>query len=224
MKLLAFDTCTDLMFVTLAENETVIDSRIVKSDQYGYNSAYLITTIIDILKKNFLISKDIQVLGVNVGPGSFTGLRASITAARIMAQQLEIPVIGVSSLEIYSMINKQEKNSLCLVDARRGKAYIGIYDNEKNEIFAPGAVEIEEALELAKSEDYFVISDSRLGKKFTENNIRFINLEEVKEDFGTFLIKLMNKRLKNFNKENFNWYRLKPLYIQPPPIDKGPGS
>ncbi len=223
MNILAFDTSTDIMYITLGQGSSIPDSRIVESTAQSYNSAFLVSTIADILRKNNLKITDINALGVNIGPGSFTGLRASATVARVIAQQADILAVGIASLQVYSMLNNTEKNSLCLMDARRGKAYAGIYDKDSNPILQPCAMEYEKALELAKNEDFFIISDSRMAKQLKDQNLNFIQFQESGADFGKFLLSLTTKYLRERDSEKFKWYNLKPLYIQPPPVSM-PGN
>ena len=134
MWLLAFDTCLDKTYVTLTDGEK-FENKIILSNEKNYHSAYLISTIVDILKANSLEPKDLDCIAIDVGPGSFTGIRACTTVARMLAQQLNIKAIGISSLEILSKILGE--NDLVALDARKNKAYV--YDGE-----ILGAVELEE--------------------------------------------------------------------------------
>ena len=104
MKTLAFDTCLDKTYVTLAEDGNIIKSEVILSTGENYHSAYLISTIVKILKGANLTPNDIEEIITDIGPGSFTGIRACTTVARVLAQQLNIKAVGVSSLEILSKI------------------------------------------------------------------------------------------------------------------------
>ena len=119
MWLLAFDTCLDKTYVTLTDGEK-FENKIILSNEKNYHSAYLISTIVDILKANSLEPKDLDCIAIDVGPGSFTGIRACTTVARMLAQQLNIKAIGISSLEILSKILGE--NDLVALDARKNKA------------------------------------------------------------------------------------------------------
>ncbi len=218
MNILAFDTSTDIMYVTLGKDNSVSDSRMIQSTEQSYNSAFLISTMADILIKNNFKPQDIEAIGVNIGPGSFTGLRASATVARVFAQQAGIPVIGTASFEVYSKLNNTGKNALCLMDARRGKAYAGIYDKNTNPVSEPCALEYQKAMELAKSSDFFIISDERMSGRLRGEGLEFVCFQQERADFGGFLLELTAKKLRENASEKFKWYNLKPLYIQPPPI------
>jgi tRNA threonylcarbamoyl adenosine modification protein YeaZ len=216
MKILTFDTSSEILYVTISENSEVLASKVVATNQNNYNSTYLIPTIADMLKEFNLDMQDIQAIGVNIGPGSFTGLRASVVVAKVIAQQLNIPAVGVSSMEIYSMLNKTEKPSLCLLDARRGKAYMALYSRDKN--VEPQAVEYDDALEYAKNNDCVIICDKKMSEIIKNADLHCLNLSEVNENFGLLLAKLTQNYLNNGNNELYGWANLKPLYIQPPPI------
>ena len=127
MNILVFDTCLDKMYVVLRTEDKILSSKIVENTESKYHSAFLISTIKSVLKENNLTPKNLDAVGINIGPGSFTGIRACTTVARIMAQQLNIKAIGVPSLEILSKTVKE--NPLVALDARKNKAYL-YCDNE----------------------------------------------------------------------------------------------
>lgn len=211
MILLGFDTCLDKMYVILSRDSDILDSKIIETTKEHYHSAFLISTIRDILSENNLSPNDLDVIATNIGPGSFTGIRACTTVARVFAQGLEnIKTVGISSLEILSRISGSEQPTLVALDARKEMGYVGIYENGK-EIIAPKAMPLEEIKELIKNNNYKIITDEKLqpvlgGIAYTANDA----------DLGKFLIEITNKKL-NENCET-DWRKLLPLYIQPPPI------
>jgi tRNA threonylcarbamoyl adenosine modification protein YeaZ len=106
MNVLAFDTCLDKMYVILAKDDVVLDSKIIETTKEHYHSAFLISTIKDLLQGQNISPQEIDVIVTNVGPGSFTGIRACTTVARVFAQASGAKVVGVSSLEILSRLSK----------------------------------------------------------------------------------------------------------------------
>ena len=119
---LAFDTCLDKMYAVLKKDGEIISSRIVENKDNKYHSAFLISTLQEIMSENNIKPQDIDLIGVNIGPGSFTGIRACVTVARVMAQQLNCKAVGVSSLEILSKIS--DNNPLVALDARKNCVYL----------------------------------------------------------------------------------------------------
>jgi len=201
MKILAFDTCLDKTYITLNDGDKIIKSEIIFSDGENYHSAYLISTIVKVLKSAGIEPKDLDMIATDIGPGSFTGIRACVTVARVLAQQLNIKTVGVSSLEILSKILGD--NDLVALDARKNKAYI--YDGE-----IKGAVELEEADKLVKGKR--VITDNSLKSRFSQYADNAISYQEGSYPLGDILSKLA------LEKQETDWRKLKPLYIQPPPV------
>ena len=202
MNILVFDTCLDKMYVALRTEQKILSSKIIENRDNKYHSAFLISTINDIFHENNLSPKDLDVIGINIGPGSFTGIRACTTVARVMAQQLNIKAIGVSSLEIIAKIS--DKNPLVALDARKNKAYL-YCDNE-----VKGAIEIEKVQEIIANGNYDVITDNRL-----KDIIGGKSYQEKEYPLGDILSELV---LEKINKVSGNWAELMPLYIQPPPM------
>ena len=206
MKLLAFDTCLDKTYITLY-NEDKCVNKVILSDGQNYHSAYLISTIVEILKENELTPNDLDYIATDIGPGSFTGIRACTTVARMLAQQLNIGLIGVSSLEILSRI--LGGNDLVALDARKNKAYL--YDNK-----ILGAVELEEVDNIIKGKK--VITDNSLLERFKELSSDVISYQQSEYQLGEILAKIALEKLEK--NEDTDWHKLKPLYIQPPPVFK----
>lgn len=215
MYLLAFDTSLNKTYIALGCDGQIVNSQVVESKDGIYHSEFLTEKIKEILSDNSLKITDIGAVITNVGPGSFTGIRTCNTVARMLGQQLDVDVVGVSSLEILSSLNDSEKESLCLMDARKHKAYAAIYSGSV-EILQPSALEIDEAIKVASDNKYFVIADTKISAILKENGIESLNYEETNYDLGHNLLKLGYEHLKRGG--NFNFALLKPLYIQPPSI------
>ena len=204
MNILVFDTCLDKMYVAIAQDDNVLSSKIVTNQDNKYHSAFLISTIKGMLKENNLTPKDINAIGTNVGPGSFTGIRACTTVARIMAQQLDLTAAGISSLEILAKLNKTDKPTMVALDARKNSAYL--YVNEEIQ----GAIQLEKVKEMLENRDYNLITDDKLQKVLGGTSY-----QAGEHNLGEILANLTYEKLKT---SSCKWQELKPLYIQPPPM------
>lgn len=196
---LAFDTCLDKMYVALKQDNRILTSKIVLNQDNKYHSAFLISTIQEVLSTNNIKPQDINLIAVNIGPGSFTGIRACVTVARVMAQQLDCKAVGISSLEILSKIST--KNPLVALDARKNSAYL-YYDGG-----IKGAIQLEEIKKIIERGNYTVITDDKL-----QPILGGTSYQQGEYSLGEILAELA----ENSNAEG-NWRKLKPLYIQPPP-------
>lgn len=217
MKTLVFDTCFNKTYLVLKCDESVLASEIIDSTDTNYHSAYLIPKIRDVLKENSLLIKDLDAIGVNIGPGSFTGIRAGITIARVLSQQANLKLVGVPSLEILSKLNESNKKTIVLTDARKNKVYFAEYKNSEI-ITEPILVDKEELFGKITNDD-FVISDSSISSYLSENSIETLVYENCTDNLGEFLSDIVSSKLKSQN-DDYNWAKVKPLYIQKPSITK----
>ncbi len=199
MNLLVFDTVLNKTFI----NYNGV-SKIVESDAENYHSVYLISEI----KKFVDDFKNLDAIGVNAGPGSFTGIRVCLTVATVMAGELGIPLVLVPSVEI---ISEAFNGADVFLDARRGN-YI-YYNGIKPEL-----INKTEALSLARGKK--IVADTNCFEYFHTEGVEAINYETSERDLGAVLAKLVTERLdksKNPNEE-FHYTNAKPLYLQTPPI------
>ncbi len=204
MNMLAFDTCLDKTYVTLY-NGVEFQNKIILSEGKNYHSAYLISTIVEMLKANNLTPNELDCIVTDIGPGSFTGIRACTTVARMLGQQLDIKVVGVSSLEILSRI--LGGNDLVALDARKNKAYV--FDSE-----ILGAVDLEKVDVIVKNRK--LITDDSLFNRFKEFTSDIVSYQQNEYKLGEILAKIALEKLENGT--DADWRKLKPLYIQPPPV------
>ena len=204
MWMLAFDTCLDKTYVTLTDG-VKFENKIILSNDKNYHSAYLISTIVEILKEQGLEPKDLDCIAIDIGPGSFTGIRACVTVARMLAQQLGIKAIGVSSLEILSRIFGD--NDLVALDARKNKAYV--FDGK-----ILGAVELEEVDKIVLNRK--LITDNSLLERFSQYASEAFSYQQKEYSLGEILAKIAIEKLEAG--EDADWRKVKPLYIQPPPV------
>lgn len=216
MKILTFDTSLNKTYVTFGEDEKIIIAKALSSDDEKYHSAYLVPELLNLLKQEKIAFGDIDVIGINEGPGSFTGIRICTVIARTAAQQLGIKVIPVPSLEILARINKTDKDALVLLDARKNKVYAAVYDKNGAEKSAPHALNIDELDELIKLNDFEIITDSSIHKRLEGKNISSTNYEADNYELGKYLYNIVCEKSKNDN--DYHWAKAKPLYIQPPSI------
>ena len=78
-------------------------------------------------------TQDIEAVVVAIGPGSFTGLRVGLSVAKGMAQGLQTPIIGVSSLEAMASQSPYTKYPICpIIDSRKGEVFTALFTWHNN--------------------------------------------------------------------------------------------
>jgi len=112
--------------VGIADENKLIDY--VQYEAWQRQSELMITELETLLKKHNIGKDDIASVMCGIGPGSYTGVRISLTIAKVMAMALGIPLFTVSSLRI---LKDNDKPSICIINARSGRSYVGVYQKDE---------------------------------------------------------------------------------------------
>ncbi|WP_028871742.1 tRNA (adenosine(37)-N6)-threonylcarbamoyltransferase complex dimerization subunit type 1 TsaB [Psychroserpens burtonensis] len=130
--ILSIETSTKNCSVSLSkQGETLV----LKEDyNINYSHAELLHVFIDDVLKTANIKKiEIDAIAVSKGPGSYTGLRIGVSAAKGLCYALDKPLISVSTLHaLVRQLDTQEGVIVPMLDARRMEVYSAIYDYEFN--------------------------------------------------------------------------------------------
>ncbi|MCF6093739.1 tRNA (adenosine(37)-N6)-threonylcarbamoyltransferase complex dimerization subunit type 1 TsaB [Microaerobacter geothermalis] len=129
MKILAIDTSNVPLGVAITEGEKILGETIINTKRN--HSVQLMPTVQRLMEDVSVTPKELGAIAVAQGPGSYTGVRIGVTTAKMMAWALEIPLIGISSLEILCHNVPMFSGYIVpIFDARRGKVYTGLYQND----------------------------------------------------------------------------------------------
>ena len=123
---LFFDTCYKKLNIIISKDDDVLDSYSEECNKK--QSEYLFTKLDELFKKNNVSKKEISAIYITLGPGSYTGVRIALTLAKVLCSIKSIPLYTISSLKFYAA---GKKNAMVLMDARAERAYIGIYNENK---------------------------------------------------------------------------------------------
>lgn len=169
MKLLAVSTSAKLPSVALLR----ADGSIVclRDDSGKPHSVSLMPLIDELLENENTSLEEIDAFCVDVGPGSFTGVRIGVSIINAFAFSMDKPIIPVSSLEAMRHLAPANDTVICMIDARNANGYAAVYSYGKciiepcacvqNEILAAcEAIGIMDDLEGCLVGDCFGKSDS----------------------------------------------------------------
>ncbi len=103
------------------------------------SAAWLHTAIRDLLKETSVPLSALNAVGISAGPGSYTGLRVGMSAAKGLCYALSIPMVAVNSLEMMARAAAKKYNGfLCpMIDARRMEVFTALYDQDLNVYLPP---------------------------------------------------------------------------------------
>ncbi|MCZ2203380.1 tRNA (adenosine(37)-N6)-threonylcarbamoyltransferase complex dimerization subunit type 1 TsaB [Bartonella sp. A05] len=145
MLILAIDTASIYCAVALIHHQSVV-SCISERMSKGH-AEKLIGQIAEVTNQANITLDQVDRIAVNIGPGSFTGVRVGVSTARALALALEIPAIGVSALEaLAAQTNKQHPTSTVtvVIEAGRGMFYHQNFNNDLTAMSAPGLKTLEQ--------------------------------------------------------------------------------
>ena len=125
--LLAFDTATSAVTVALhGSAEVLAEHTVVDPLRHG---ELLVPGIEAVLAEAGVTPVELTCVAVGVGPGPFTGLRVGVMTARTLGAVLEIPVVGICTLDVVAAaVRPPSDGFLVATDARRKEVYWASYD------------------------------------------------------------------------------------------------
>jgi tRNA threonylcarbamoyladenosine biosynthesis protein TsaB len=129
MVLLVLDTSTERGVIGLeTASGAVFAATTDAARQHGRD---LVPRIADMVKNAGLSPRQIQLCAVGLGPGSYTGLRVGLTAAKTLAYATGSPLIGVDSLEAIALNAPADALRISVVaDAQRGDLYVAEFSRQ----------------------------------------------------------------------------------------------
>ncbi len=178
MKTLVMDTASKFLYFSFLDNDEVIYERFLEG--HNNHSDNLLKEIDLALKATNLNFKDFSKVIVGIGPGSYTGLRVSLTVSKMLAWSLNIPLYKVSSLSllgsgylsedgIYAITMKAKKNHLYA-------KLIEVKDSKINEIYHDLFSEENSFFEKIKEYNYYLVNEDNY-----KINLEMLSLELVEE-------------------------------------------
>ncbi len=167
----------------------------ISYEAWQAQSEHMIPEIDNLLKKYSLTRKDISGVVTSIGPGSYTGVRISLTIAKVIALCLDVPIYPVSSLRV---LKDNDKPSICLINARSGRSYFGVY--EKDKVIVSDTIKTnEEVLAYIKEHPSYSIC----------GNVSYLGYENLDSNICLQMVSLLNS-LSPFE----NSLALKPVYLK----------
>ncbi|MFK8060392.1 MAG: tRNA (adenosine(37)-N6)-threonylcarbamoyltransferase complex dimerization subunit type 1 TsaB [Polaribacter sp.] len=132
--ILNIETATKNCSVSIAKNGAILAIKELNNGNYSH-AEVLHPFIVDILKEANLASTEIDAVAVSKGPGSYTGLRIGVSAAKGLCFAFNKPLISLETLtSLAHSISIEEGLIVPLLDARRMEVYAAVYNNQHQQI------------------------------------------------------------------------------------------
>jgi tRNA threonylcarbamoyladenosine biosynthesis protein TsaB len=136
-RILHIDTAVQVASICLSDGEIIVDTRINPAEKES--AAWLHVAIQSLLKENKLTPAQLDAVAVSTGPGSYTGLRVGMSAAKGLCYALSIPLISINTLQMMAAgVPKGSTDLLCpMIDARRMEVFTALYNTSLEEVMSP---------------------------------------------------------------------------------------
>lgn len=210
MKILCIDTSSTLCSVAILENTNLINK--LELNNGLTHSETLMPLIKELFDKSILSLKDINLIVSDIGPGSFTGIRIGVATCKAFSDSLNIPCIGVSSLEVLAYNIKNDGLICSTIDCKNDNCYFALYELSNGNytvLEQPCAKTVQEVLDL-------------LDKKYTNKSIKFVG-DGIPTKSTNCYLNIENLGIAGFKKfestEVINENVL-PLYLKKPQAQK----
>ena len=178
--ILTIETSTKNCSVALFNGDTKLALKEKNSENYSH-AEQLTVFIEDVVRCAKISLKDVDVIALGKGPGSYTGLRIGTSVAKGLCYALDIPLISVYSLQAmaFSMSKNEVSDVYCpMIDARRMEVFSALYDSRNNEIRGIQADVVDkETYSSFLNRNVLFFGDGALKCKeiILHNNARFID-------------------------------------------------
>jgi tRNA threonylcarbamoyladenosine biosynthesis protein TsaB len=169
--ILHLETSTKHCSVALSFEGELKASRVLLSDSFSH-SEKLHLFISEVLDEAELKPEKLNAIAVSKGPGSYTGLRIGVAAAKGLCFALDLPLIALNSLEVLvqSVSGQNTEFVIPMLDARRMEVYTALFDGNRNWKHQTSALVLTENSfkDLVEQKKVFILGDG--AKKFQELN------------------------------------------------------
>lgn len=181
------DSSNTNLSVGVAKDNLLLEC--ISYEAWQRQSEYMILELDKLFTKYGISKDDISDVIVAKGPGSYTGVRIAITIAKTIATALDAKLYAVSSLRV---LKDGARPSICLINARSGRSYIGVYENTKT-ILEDQIMKNEDVLKyIEEHPEYSVCGETKyLGiDGIVSNNIQeMLSLKESLDSINPLSLK-----------------------------------
>lgn len=197
---LFIDTSISNVSISIVKDNKILS--IIQEDIPNEHSKYATSYVKKVIDDAGIDANDVDNILVVNGPGSFTGVRIGVTIAKTYGYLINKEITPVSSLKSLAVSSSHDGTVMSVINANRNNYYVGIYDNEYNDLIKEEFVSANRLLELIKQYNPYIVSNDFyvLGKhKFNK-----VNLDILK------IVKYYR------NKAKVNYHALVPNYLKLP--------
>ncbi|WP_125722711.1 tRNA (adenosine(37)-N6)-threonylcarbamoyltransferase complex dimerization subunit type 1 TsaB [Flavobacterium ustbae] len=217
--ILNIETATKNCSVSIAKDgQTIVCNEL--SDE-GYSHAEKLHVFIEeVIEKAGISAQDLAAVAVSQGPGSYTGLRIGVSAAKGLCYALNIPLIAVDTLQtLASQAGVTDGKIIPMLDARRMEVYSAIFNSDLTLERAIKAEIIDENSFQEYTDKLYFVGDCADKCKPVLTAANFVFLENIKYPSAQAMSKISFEKYQKSDTVDvayFEPYYLKDFMIAPP--------
>lgn len=210
--LLNIETATKNCSVGLAKDGETIVLREIATQNFSH-AEKLHVFIEELFLEANLKLQDLDAIAVSQGPGSYTGLRIGVSAAKGLCYALSVPLIAVDTLEVIARKIKVENGIIIpMIDARRMEVFSAFFDANFNKIRETQAEIIDETSYGEFSETLHLIGDGAMKFKAVLTDAKFKYYPEIEFPSAIEMAKLSYHKYQNNQFEDVAYFE--PFYLK----------
>lgn len=183
-RILHIETSTDVCSVCLASDGVLISKKETGIERS--HAGTLTVFIEEILNENSKLNESLDAVAVSMGPGSYTGLRIGVSAAKGICYGADIPLIAIPTLETLSVGALKHHSSIeedalliPMIDARRMEVYMAVYNSQLKKIKDTSAqiIDQDSFRDLCASHKIYLFGTGaeKLKDTISDSNICFLD-------------------------------------------------
>ncbi len=210
--ILNLETATKNCSVSISQNgQTILFKEMAEA---GYSHAEKLHVFIEeCLKESNITFKDLSAIAVSQGPGSYTGLRIGVSAAKGLCFALDLPLIAVDTLQVLaSKLSISEGVIIPMIDARRMEVYSAIFNSKSEKIREVQAEILTENSFEEISETIHFVGDCAEKAKTVLTKSNFIFHEEIIYPSANEMSELSYKKFQENKLEDVAYFE--PYYLK----------
>jgi tRNA threonylcarbamoyladenosine biosynthesis protein TsaB len=210
--ILNIETATKNCSVSLAvDGQTLVCKEI---SELGFSHAEKLHLFIeDVIQEAGISWSQLSAIAVSQGPGSYTGLRIGVSAAKGLSYALQIPLISVDTLaSLAHQVTENDGVIVPMIDARRMEVYSAIFDSNKQKIRAIQAEIITEESFATISDTVYFVGDSNEKVKTVLTKSNFVFLDAIQYPSAKEMSAISYQKFEEKNFEDVAYFE--PFYLK----------
>ena len=210
--ILNIETATKNCSVSISKNGNLV--ALIELSEAQFNHAEKLHIFIkEVLVQSKIALSHLNAIAVSKGPGSYTGLRIGVSAAKGLCYALNIPLISVDTLAILAKkVQIEEGYIVPMIDARRMEVFTQMFDKTHNAITNAEALIIDENAFAEFNQQLHILGDGALKCKEVLTGAKFVFYDEVQYPSAKEMIQLSYQKFQQNMFEDVAYFE--PYYLK----------